>query len=176
MSLSEILMTTFSGATINLLDPKPEDIVLEDITWGLSKLCRFSGQCSKFYSVAEHSVMVGAEVLQSGEASRVSNNYRWALLHDAAEAYIGDMIGPLKHHPALGAFVAIETRLLGAIARRFGLGFPVPELVVRADRTLLDLERLELQNKKRRAWALQCYDHDMAYGLFWEAAKKAGLK
>lgn len=181
MSLLEIQVKTRTGATINVLDPQPGDIHLEDIARGLSKLCRFNGQSNDFYSVAEHSVLVARLIGESTEAPVHSQTYRWALLHDAAEAYIGDMISPVKHHPALGAFVAIESRLISAIARRFNLRLPVPDEVNWADE---DLRRFEFEQlmttepapRKRAADdRIQCYDHDMAYGLFWETAKRAGL-
>lgn len=79
---------TASGRRVHVLDPKPDEIVIDDIAHALSNLCRFGGHSRDFYSVAQHSVIVSQNVPE-----KIA---REALLHDAAEAYLGDVIRPLK--------------------------------------------------------------------------------
>lgn len=82
------IFNTASGKQINLLDPKPEQICLHDIAKGLSNICRFGGQLEHFQSVAKHTLLVW--YLAPPRLKRA------ALLHDASEAYLGDIIKPLK--------------------------------------------------------------------------------
>lgn len=79
---------TYTGRLIDLKDPYPEMFHIEDIATALSRICRFGGHSSAFYSVAQHSVMVAACATNQAK--------KWALMHDAAEAYIGDIVKPLK--------------------------------------------------------------------------------
>jgi len=84
---------TRSGVRFSLSSPRPEDVRIEDVAHGLALLCRYNGQCDRFYSVAEHSVLCACLAKWCGESA----DMRMAcLLHDAAEAYIGDFSGPLK--------------------------------------------------------------------------------
>jgi 5'-deoxynucleotidase YfbR-like HD superfamily hydrolase len=131
-------LQTVSGKWVNPLEPDPEQFDIEDIARALGNLCRFGGHCRAFYSVAQHSVIVSELVEQrGGDADDVFA----ALMHDAAEAYLGDMPHPLKHRSALGAaFKEAEGRLEQAIQRRFAIKPDVPE-VKRADRALLATER-----------------------------------
>jgi hypothetical protein len=92
---------TFSGRFINPLEPEPKQIALEDIVHALGNLCRFTGHSSVFYSVAEHSVCVSraaAEYLRACGADQRLMRFGaiLGLLHDAPEAYIGDIAHPLK--------------------------------------------------------------------------------
>ena len=106
-------MQVASGQPHYILDPRPGDFDLREIAHSLSMLCRFNGHCRRFYSVAQHSVLVSRLVPE-----------KWAihgLLHDAAEAYIGDMIRPLKGHHSLSGFRTIEAAHEDAIWRQFGL-------------------------------------------------------
>lgn len=110
-----------SGRRLDLLDPSPFDIEIEDIARGLARVARWNGQTSgdHAFSVAEHSVMV--EELFSTLNPKSSREDRLAaLLHDAAEYVVGDMISPFKQ--ALGIdYKAFEARLEEAIHLRFGL-------------------------------------------------------
>jgi hypothetical protein len=81
-------MQTFTGRAFYPLDPRPEDIDPVDIAHALSLICRYGGHSSRFYSVAEHCVLMSHAV--------APEHALWALLHDATEAYLGDMIRPLK--------------------------------------------------------------------------------
>lgn len=126
---SRILVS--SGTLIDLRDPRPEFICLTDIATALSRLCRFTGHTSDFYSVAQHAVLV----------SRVcaAKDAKWGLLHDAAEAYLGDVSTPLKR--LLPEYARLERRWLDAIAERFSLpSYRIPPSVDEADRLLLNAE------------------------------------
>lgn len=101
-----------SGLLINLNGPTEAMINIEDIASALSKICRFGGHSNAFYSVAQHSVLVAA----------LAPDYlcREALLHDAAEAYLGDVIKPLKN--MLGAaYEELEFEFMKVIIRKFKL-------------------------------------------------------
>ena len=118
-----------SGRRLNVLEPSPLDIEVEDIAHGLSRLARWNGQTSGRYafSVAQHSILV--EQIFHTISSKFSNNWRLAcLLHDAPEYVISDMITPLK--PALGQkYQNIEEKLQQAIHIRFGLPAFLPEVI-----------------------------------------------
>ncbi len=131
-------LQTVSGRRVNPFDPDPDQLDPADIARALGNLCRFGGHCRVFYSVAQHSVIVSELVEQrGGDAEDVFA----ALMHDASEAYLGDMPHPLKHRSALGAqFKAAEQDLERAIRDRFRIKAEVPE-VKRADRALLATER-----------------------------------
>lgn len=119
--------TLISGKQFWPLDPRPEEIEITDIAHALSHICRWGGHCKRFYSVAQHSVMVA----RMGETIEEK---RWGLLHDAAEAYIGDMIRPLKRQ--MREFQTAERVLLSTIANRFDLSWPCPENVEQADEVM----------------------------------------
>lgn len=115
-----------SGRRLDLLDPSPLDIEIEDIARGLSRVARWNGQTSgdHAFSVAEHSVIVEDIFAQlNPKATRAQR--LTALLHDAAEYVIGDMISPFKH--ALGIdYKAFEIKLETAVHLRFGLPPKMP--------------------------------------------------
>src|SRR3954466_16347451 len=110
---------TLSGRRVNPLDPAPEDIDPVDIANALANLCRFGGHSRGFYSVAQHSVIV-CDLLEAQGAT--PDELMAALLHDAAEAYLGDLPHPIKHRSELGAnFRAAEKLLEAVIEERFAL-------------------------------------------------------
>ena len=125
-----------SGRRLDLLHPAPDDVEIEDIAHGLARVARWNGQTEgpTLFSVAQHSVLVErvAGLIEPGlsAADRIT-----ALLHDAPEYVIGDLISPFK--VVLGdAYKAVERRILHAIRARYGLPLPSPalaELVKRAD-------------------------------------------
>ncbi len=131
-------LQTVSGRWVNPFDPDPDQLDAGDIARALANQCRFGGHSRVFYSVAQHSVIVSEVVEQrGGDAEDVFA----ALMHDAAEAYLGDMPHPLKHRSALGAaFRAAEEQLEQALRDRFRIRADVPE-IKRADRALLATER-----------------------------------
>jgi hypothetical protein len=131
-------LQTISGRRVNPFDPDPDDLDIADIARALGNLCRFGGHSRVFYSVAQHSVIVSELVEQRG--GDVEDVFA-ALMHDAAEAYLGDMPHPIKHRSELGAaFKVAEAHLEQAIRARFGIKDGVPE-IKQADRALLATER-----------------------------------
>jgi 5'-deoxynucleotidase YfbR-like HD superfamily hydrolase len=131
-------LQTVSGRWVNPFDPDPAQLDAGDIARALANQCRFGGHSRVFYSVAQHSVIVSRLVEERG--GDVEDVFA-ALMHDAAEAYLGDMPHPLKHRSPLGAaFKAAEDHLEQAIRDRFGIKPGVPE-IKQADRALLATER-----------------------------------
>ena len=120
-----------SGRRLDLLDPTPMDIEIEDIAHGLAFVARWNGQTSGdyAYSVAEHSLLV--ETLFGRIAPGAPPKWRLAaLLHDAPEYVIGDMISPVKAAVGPG-YGALDERLEAAVHLRFGLPVKVPAQVKR---------------------------------------------
>ncbi len=124
-----------SGRRLDLLDPDPADIAIEDIAHGLARVARWNGQTigDHAYSVAQHALLV--EDITAASAPDWPVAWRLAaLLHDAPEYVVGDLISPFK--AAIGLdYKAFENRLLAAIHARFGLPYPVPDAVTRAIKT-----------------------------------------
>lgn len=108
---------TYTGKVIDPFNVKPNDICIEDIAHGLSLLCRFNGQCTRFYSVAEHSIIMATYPKFKQKCRPLA-----LLLHDATEAYLGDIISPIKK--ILPVFKQLEKEFMFAIAIKFGLVFP----------------------------------------------------
>lgn len=114
--MSDFFVQTRTGKAFDLLEPTPAMVDEEDIAHALSMMCRFNGHTKRHYSVAEHCVNVSKLCYEAGgaEAGLVG------LLHDAAEAYTGDLVQPLKR--LLGPkFRKVEDRIENAVWRRFGL-------------------------------------------------------
>lgn len=127
-----------SGRRLDLLDPSPLDIEIEDIAHGLARVARWNGQTSgdHTFSVAEHSLLV--EAIAGDLDPALTKEFRCAaLLHDAPEYVIGDLISPFKAALSLD-YRAFEGKLLAAIHLRFGLPADLPEavtkLIKRADK------------------------------------------
>lgn len=111
--MGDFWITTYTGKKFYPLSPRPEDVNIRDIAHALSNICRFTGHCPKFYSVAQHSVLVSQALSEE--------NKLMGLLHDASEAYISDISQPVKHHGDFTAYRVIENRLMAAILEAFGL-------------------------------------------------------
>ena len=127
-------ISTFSRGYFNFADPDSTPVTVYDIARGLSHLCRFAGQCPRFYSVAEHSIHVSKLVPQ---------HLAWdALFHDCAEAFLGDVTSPLKN--LLPDYQAIEARVEASLARQFGFQTPMSPEVKDADRRMLALEKVKV--------------------------------
>lgn len=129
-------MQTFTGRQLYPMDPHPRDIDAVDIAHALSMQCRFNGHVHTFYSVAEHCVLVSRAVSPA--------NALWGLLHDASEAYVGDMIRPLKLH--MSAYRKAEGRVMLAITRKFGISDAMPDEVHAADARIVLDERAALMS------------------------------
>jgi 5'-deoxynucleotidase YfbR-like HD superfamily hydrolase len=120
-----------SGRRLDLLDPSPLDIEIGDIAHGLARVARWNGQTNgpHIFSVAQHTLLV--EAVMREHTPRVDHRVRLAaLLHDAPEYVIGDMISPFKA-VLDGAYKAVEKRLLSAIHIRFGLPAALPAEITR---------------------------------------------
>ena len=179
-------LQTFTGKKIDLINPTREMVDIEDIAHSLSMICRYNGHCRDFYSVAEHSVMVeamGSQILLRREAERNSGKLSAPprptseivqqslalLLHDAAEAYIGDLTNPFKQGlDSVGGDVVfpvpegqsskiaeLERRWLLAIGTAFGLGDRLAEpsdVMRQADERVLAVEVPMLFHPVQSAW------------------------
>ena len=129
------IFTTYTGRQVDLANPDPSSICIEDIGHSLAGQCRFYGHTRVHYSVAQHSVLVARlcppELRLQG------------LLHDAPEAYIGDWSSPLKRTlspAALAELRAIEARIADAISESLGVRLRHMSLVKHFDRMLLRVE------------------------------------
>jgi len=137
-----------SGRRLDLLDPSPLDVEVEDIAHGLARVARWNGQTQgpNIFSVAQHSLLV--EALARAKVPRLDARGRRAvLLHDAPEYVIGDMISPFK--AVIGdSYKSVEKRLLAAIHVRFGLPAKLPQemtdLIKAADHCAAYLEATRL--------------------------------
>lgn len=133
-------VVTYSGGRFYPFDPDPADVSLTDIAAGLAHQCRFSGHCLHFYSVALHSIYVSTEL--EARSPRVQ---LYGLLHDAAEAYMGDLARPIKAE--FQRFERAERRVLDAVWEAVEVPPPTPDewaVVMAADDRLLAYEADEV--------------------------------
>lgn len=137
-------ITLASGRQFDFLDPHGSDFTIEDVAHGLAHVCRYAGQCRSFYSVAEHSILV---------ASIVEDFAYEALLHDAAEAFIGDITRPLKQ--LLPDYKVIEASVEDAIIQRFDLRPDFRKCVKEADLRVLAAEQMQVMAPGCADWALK---------------------
>jgi hypothetical protein len=141
-------MMTASGTRFYPRDPRPDEILISDIAHHLGRVCRYGGAVQGHYSVAEHCCLLADffAFTWSSTPAEKTKNARWALLHDGAEAYIGDLIRPIK--PSLPEFAAIEAPLERMIWQKFGLGAVMPAKVKWADSEIIGDERAGLFSAK----------------------------
>lgn len=136
---------TYTGKQFWPLDPRPEEVCIEDIAHALSNTCRFAGHCKNFYSVAEHSVLVSLVVPPEDALA--------GLLHDATEAYLLDIPTPIKK--CLDNYGLAEQRLWLAIADAFDLNLDLPVAVHRADHSILLAEKEQIMNSPPADWRIK---------------------
>lgn len=148
---------TFSGIYINVFDPTPDMISIEDIAHSLSHQCRFAGHLPFFYSVAQHSFYC-SELVPPEDALQ-------ALMHDASEAYLMDIPKPIKNR--LPDYQKIEDELMKVIAKKFNFPYPLTKKVKLADEIMLEKEwdQLMLGNNFLE---IECWDSNKAKIKFIE--------
>lgn len=157
-----------SGRRLDLINPSPLDIEIEDIAHGLARVARWNGQTAgeHIFSVAQHSVLVELIARRQAAARGADIDRRWRLamlLHDAPEYVVGDMISPFKAVIG-GDYKAVEARLLAAVSLRFGLPPQWPATLVArvkaADRASAFLEATRLAGfaipEARRLFGTPC--------------------
>lgn len=135
---------TFSGQYVNVFDPDPDTILIEDIAHALSHQCRFGGHLPMYYSVAQHSVLCAVSV--------PSEHALAALLHDASEAYMLDIPSPIKKR--LPEYKKLEDNLMQVIAKKFEFQYPLHDEVKNADKILLvkEWQKLMIEINGMESW------------------------
>lgn len=137
-------MQTYMGRQFWPMDPRPAEIDIYDIAHALSMLCRYGGHSRKFYSVSEHCVHISDNVSPL--------NALWGLLHDASEAYLCDIVRPVKRH--LSGYHEAELRLQRVICDKYGLPHRMPEEVKEADNRILLDERAAIMAIPPGPWVV----------------------
>lgn len=137
-----VYVSTYLGHRFYPMAPSIADVAIEDIAHGLAFQCRFNGQTQDFYSVAQHSLMVSSLVPQRLALA--------ALLHDAAEAYLGDMVKPLKG--LFPDFSRIEEAVMSIIGNRFGVVEFDDRQIKQADLIALATEKRDLMPRSSESW------------------------
>ncbi|OSZ79307.1 hypothetical protein CAP35_13930 [Chitinophagaceae bacterium IBVUCB1] len=137
------LFNTASGKLINIWNPQPDTITISDIANALSKICRFGGHINEFYSVAQHSILV---------AAMCENDIKMeGLMHDASEAFVGDVIKPLKN--IIGkSYDEVEDRFMQVIVEKFELNMASMHRVKEYDKAALEIEHRHLQLNDNKPW------------------------
>ena len=160
-------MQTYSGVQYFPARPEVSKVRIVDIAHHLSMLCRYTGACRRFESVAEHSVLV-SQVVPPEHAFA-------GLMHDATEAYVNDLNRPLKHSWLLWGYRRIEARNWAVIAEKFGLPVVLPQCVHDADIAVLRAEQnaLMLPLPADQGWPdyaadveIQCWPPEVAEKRF----------
>lgn len=121
---------TFTGQYVNVFNPDPDTLVIEDIAHALATQCRFGGHLPYFYSVAQHSIMCSYGVKPKHAFT--------ALMHDSSEAYLLDIPRPIKLR--LANYKEIEDNLMKVLAFKFGFIYPLPNAVHAIDNVALKFE------------------------------------
>ncbi len=150
-----IWVQTFTGRLFRPLEPDPGEVAVEDVARSLAMQCRFNGHVRRYYSVAEHSVLVSRLVPEAYALE--------GLLHDAAEAYLGDLVRPLKTVGMIYAGLKrgildwrdVEAGVQEAVARAFGIPAVAAPAVKEADLALLMAERAQLLGEPPAPWATE---------------------
>lgn len=157
---------TYTGRKFFPFDPSPDDVCLEDVAWALANICRFGGHCLRFYSVAQHSVWVSHHVPQELALQ--------GLMHDAHEAYTGDMIRPIKiqlRKVAGMVYDCMEELVQGAITMKLGGAIVTAEAAAQvklADNRALATERRDLRKPSGFQWETDGLEDPERIVEFWD--------
>ena len=173
------ILETVTGRMVNIAEPDPKDICIDDVAWGLSRISRFCGMTVTEipYNVAQHSIFVAREVLNilthteeypelmeffadisalSSSKIKIIETVLLGLLHDASEIYTGDIPSPVKQIPELRAIVKkVEHKLMGAIYKAFELNEPteLQEIVIKhADKIAQKIEAHAFMQSRGNHW------------------------
>lgn len=144
---------TYSGTQFYLTDPHPGDVLIKDIAHALSMVCRFGGHTREFYSVAQHCVHCSELVESWGTENEELQLH--TLLHDASEAYLGDVVRPLKY--SMPDYLQLEERMMEVIYQGLDLSLPCEgeqRIIKEADDTLLMTERRDFINHRNLKWGI----------------------
>lgn len=161
-------INTWSGKTINLIFPDPDEITIVDIAMGLSNICHFGGQISPFFSVAQHSHLVACIAPEHLKLA--------ALMHDAPEAYIGDVVKPLKI--LLGdSYKRIESNFTEIIFNKFKIPLNQLKEIKPYDKQIQELEFDYFFKGNKKAFGEimffnPVWDHNNPYEIFLRSFNK----
>jgi hypothetical protein len=163
-------LQTYTGRAYYPIDPRPEDVDIRDIAHALAMLCRYTGHCRDFYSVAEHSVHVSYVVQREARAghyleSDVTDLAFQGLMHDASEAYVADIGRPLK--PYLSNYHEIEALNWEAIAARFCLPLQLHSSVKRVDDGICLTEKKAIMGPSPMPWDAKLGDPVASTIMCW---------
>lgn len=162
---------TYTGKMVDPTNLKVDDIDIVDIAHALSNKCRFGCHCRVFYSVAEHSLRL------SYHPELPSEHALWGLLHDAAEAYIGDVTTPLKQKLRLRSenvgLDELEQEILGTIASCYDLQpLGMPQIVNTVDQHMYATEAADLMTVDMSRWATGVANEERISRTYWPTAAK----
>ncbi len=158
--MSTTWIQTFTGRCFDFAAPDPEVVCLDDIAHGLANQCRFNGQCLHYYSVAEHSCLVAKRAIEIMLANQwgpddMAVGKAAALMHDASEAYIGDIVTPLRRAlVGATALYTVEAAVVAAVTQRFHLDTrpEILDVVRQADLDLLAIEQRDIMAPAPQPW------------------------
>lgn len=164
---------TYTGLEFNFMDPDPSTVCVEDIAHALSRLCRFTGHTPQHYSVAQHSVLV---------SQNIHSAYAFeGLMHDAAEAYVGDVSAPAKimmrrlvGPRVVSPYDRLEQLVWRTIARRFKLPFELHTRVKTSDLRMLMTEK-KMLGEEPRSWGINVEPYTHFQIVPWPAEKAEQL-
>jgi hypothetical protein len=147
---------TFTGIYVNVFEPTQEMFCIEDIAHSLSQQCRFGGHLPKYYSVAQHCIIMSQYMHKSLKLQ--------ALLHDASEAYLLDIPTPIKK--GLLNYKEIEERLMTELSVKFGFQYPLHEAVKEVDEYMLQWEWSRLMLSEDTFPDIECWSPNDAKEMF----------
>lgn len=167
------MIQTYLGNFFYPMDPRPDEVKLHDIAHALSNICRFGGHTNEFYSVAQHSVIV------SQKMQPIYKHGMYGLLHDGSEAYIGDVVTPIKRMDLMDSYCRVEHMLQGIVYEGFHLQPIVPRVIFEeleyVDQRVLHTEKRDLLKPKDWGYEIQPYEETIvpllpkdAYVLFMD--------